>query len=226
MKIENSRLRAVIMAACATTIAATAATVQRNGINSTPTATAADKRLDAVEHAAVANEATGGVYQIADTVITDTAEADTAYAGTDEADTTAADSCAAEAPRIPFAAHYSIQADAEDNNCSMDIDLFKKEARRTYLNATEETTASCYGVIFIGNAPGYQPDYCTITGAKVDGNHADITFTSCRDNGTYTAELVYNPDGAAITVHNVKLVKVAWSPNPQTMLKSGMVFHR
>ena len=85
-------------------------------------------------------------------------------------------------------------------------------------------TAHCNGVAFLDAPPGYVDDYCTITRATVNGNEAEVEFTSRRDCGRYKAKLVYDPENRQITVTGVKLVKPGWSTSAQTMLENGMTF--
>lgn len=140
------------------------------------------------------------------------------------ADTVNVEKAETATPKRPFEGLWMIYAESEVNNCEMDINFYEKQSRKT-VNDGEETTMSCYGVIHIGNAAGSVPDYCTILTAEINGSRATITFKSSRDSNTYSADLVSPGRGSSITVENIKLRKVVWSPMPQTMLKNGMVFN-
>jgi len=140
-----------------------------------------------------------------------------------EEDNAARDTSVAATPKRAFDGVWMKSADNTANDCRMAINFYEKKSRKT-VETSEEVTLSCYGVIFIGNADGYVPDYCTILTAQIDGNRAAITFKSSRDSNTYSADLVSSADGSTVKVENVKLRKVVWSPTPQTMLKNGMEF--
>lgn len=127
-------------------------------------------------------------------------------------------------PEKEFVGVWEIPDMAAANEVKMSINLYTRKSRNTIQDG-EEATISCYGVIFLGNAEGYTPDYCTILAAQINGNRASITFQSSRDSNTYSADLVSSEGGYTITVENIKLRKVVWSPNPQTMLKNGMTFN-
>lgn len=140
----------------------------------------------------------------------------------EEANTACIDKACAK-PERAFDGVWEKSADNAANECRMAINFYNQKSRKTVQDG-EETTAMCYGVIFLGNADGYVPDYCTILTAQINGNRAAITFKSSRDGNTYSADLVSIDDGSTVRVENVKLRKVVWSPTPQTMLKSGMEF--
>lgn len=174
------------------------------------TAAQAQEELDSVAVDSIA------YMEEVDTVCVDSVEVDS-IAYVEEADT------ACVTPERAFDGVWVKSADNAANECRMAINFYKQKSRST-VDSGEEVTLSCYGVIFLGNADGYVPDYCTILTAQLNGDRAAITFKSSRDSNTYSADLVSVGDGSTVRVENVKLRKVVWSPTPQTMLKNGMEF--
>lgn len=81
-----------------------------------------------------------------------------------------------------------------------------------------------YGLVYVAFGNGARVDLCTVTGCKVDGNRAEISFTGGRDGNKYKAVLAFDPAAKLIRLEGV--ARADGGEGGDCLVADGMVFAR